>query len=303
MLSSNQESYPFATPAKDLIRQQWDREVIEQYRKEYVLDRRLTYLGLPGARLLDVLAWREFVGHWVAVQLAKTEEDAEDAEELELNVMKNNLERDLVLLRANIDDVITAVDFDPHLKWPYDIVNLDYRGGLVHARGAEWGVASRHVDAITSLFAKQIGHPFLLFLTLNLRDKDRGELDKSADQVEGNLAAAGYSGIHERMKAHRDYRNAGLLKVYVPNLLLNHARQHTLRFRAPLLYHGTRQMMHFVVECKPFGDLAGGRNFSLPELIDALNLPLLALDQGDDLHQDDLGPKITLAAEAQESAR
>src|SRR5438552_2288625 len=106
MPSSFKEGYPFSTPAKDYVRQEMDRKVIERFQQEHFPDCELSYLGLPGRELLDVLALREFVGAWTGVQIVDTAQGIDEVEQLELNVLRNRLERDFSFIQANIDDLL-----------------------------------------------------------------------------------------------------------------------------------------------------------------------------------------------------
>lgn len=266
--------------AKDRIRHTIDRDLIKKFRTEHYHDRQLAYLGLPGEELLDVLSWREFIGRCTAV------ENTDAMERLEFNVLRSHLEHMVDPLHGDIDELLVTNRGSGRLRWPYEIVNLDYTGGLVNAAAAR---GSKRLDALKGLFSHQIGTAFLLFLTLNLRDKDHGELDDLVKQQEDDLAGLGLNGVRDCFEAHRRLGHAGLLKIYVPIFLSAIARQHSLLFIRPILYQGTRQMIHFAVQCLPFNALGAGRVATTGERIDLINLELLTLHGQDDLREVNLG--------------
>jgi hypothetical protein len=269
-----------SSEAKDYVRSVIDRNLVKSFHGTYFPDTGLRYLGLPGSELLDLLAWREFITTATAVEWGKTDL-------LELNVLKNRLEGKVQVLRADIDDLISSPEQRTRLRWwPYSLVNLDYVGGLVNLTDNR---ESKRIDAIRCLIEESQGDPFLLLLTLNLRDDDQGELDNLVDTEEEVLSAVGLSGVGEVFAAHREHGHVGLLKIYVPAFVLQQARRHKVVIHAPLLYRGTQQMLHFAFEFLPFEDLVAGRVTDWRETVSAINLALLVLDHPGELGKLDLG--------------
>lgn len=272
-----------SSAAKDYIRSQIDRNMIKSFKQLHFPEQKLAYLGLPGAALLDILSWREFLGYCTAV------EKADVVDELELNVLKSHLEHIIHVECADIDELIQEGSGHTQLHWPYQIVNLDYYGGLINARGNGTSRTSHRLETLKKLFERQVGAAFVLFLTLNLRDDDRGELDELVKQQEEDLHGLDLEGVTECFDKHRELNHVGLLKIYVPILLDNIARQHTLVFIPPILYQGTQQMIHFAVQCIPYTALGAGRVAMTRERIDLINLPLFFLHNYGDLQRIDLG--------------
>jgi hypothetical protein len=270
-----------SSPAKDVIRNIIDHDLIKRFRHVHYPDEKLRYLGLPGVDLLDILSWREFLGYCTAV-----EESVGLIEDLELNVLNNHLEGMVHIVRGNITDLLAVPAESNQLQWPYQIVNLDFCGGLVHAQDSH---DSQRLNALKNLFARQAGTAFLLFLTLNLKDKDKGELEELVKQQEDDLRVLDPEGVATCFMQHRDLGYAGLLKIYVPIFLLNEARRHSLNFIPPILYQGTKQMMHFAVECIPYTELGAGRVLTTQARISEINRPLHVLHSGDDLRRVELG--------------
>jgi hypothetical protein len=276
-----------SSEAKDFIRDQFDFEILRGFRREYYPDQQLAYFGLPGEQLLDILSWRSLIGRWTAVQINNSPEDQEVASRLVRNVMLNHLDRGFDPVWANIDELLTDPVQCSELGWPYQIINLDYYGGLVNAAGDER--SSRRMEAIRAMFERQVGSAFVLFLTINLRDRDRGVLADQFKQEEEDLLALEVRGVSEVFAAHRELGNAGMLKIIVPVFLAGAALRHNLICQSPVLYQGTQQMIHFAVQCTPYREGGAGRVLRTRDRIDIINLPLLVLHGREDLREVRLG--------------
>lgn len=276
-----------SSDAKDFIRDRFDFEILRGFRHENYPGQPLAYFGLPGEQVLDILSWRSLIGRWTAVQVNDTPENDEIASRLVRNVMLNHLDRGFDPVWANVDELLTDPAQCSDLDWPYQIINLDYYGGFVNAAGDER--SSRRMEAIRAMFERQIGTAFVLFLTINLRDRDRGVLADHFKQEEEDLLALEVRGVSEVFAAHRELGNAGMLKVIVPVFLAGAALRHNLIFHSPVLYQGTQQMMHFAVQCSPYRDGGAGRVLRTRDRIDIINLPLLVLHARDDLREVRLG--------------
>jgi hypothetical protein len=278
-------SFTASTEAKDKVRNEFDYKIITDFRANHYPDRKLAYLGLPGEALLDILSWRNFIDRATAI------EDTATRERLELNVLRNRLEGVVSPVYGNIDQLLGTEPGRQRLRWPYHIVNLDYCGGLIHARKRDDLRLSQRLDAISSLFSSgyQEETAFILFITLNLRDNDHGEMRELLDEVRQSLSQFGLQGVEECFAAHSDIGHAGELKIYLPIFLANSAKRHTLNFIPPILYTGTKTMAHFAVECIPYRGLAAGRINFPQDYVNMINLPLLALDNSGGLKSVRLG--------------
>ncbi len=275
-----------STDAKNFIRDVFDFEIIRVFKHEHYPDQQLAYLGLPGEELLDVLSWRQFIGRWTGVQIADTPEMAATADNMVRQALLDRMERGFHPIRADIDELLGTERGQQRLRWPYHIVNLDYYGGLVNP--AE-DLTSRRLNALRGLFARQEGVAFVLFLTINLKEKDRGELTKLVDAEEEDLLGLEQPGVRECFNAHREFGHAGELKIFTPIFLGVTATKHSLGFHPPILYQGTQQMIHFAVRCVPYVESSAGRVFRTKDHIAFINLPLNVLHSRNDLLQVDLG--------------
>ena len=105
MSKKGQGSFKESSSAKDYIRATVDRNFIKAFKDQYYPDEKLSYLGLPGEYLLDILSWREFIGHITAVEGIEDEDIKQD---LELRIMINRLKVDLIY--NNIDGILRSTE-------------------------------------------------------------------------------------------------------------------------------------------------------------------------------------------------
>ncbi len=135
------------TPNKAAIRQQWDQPILARFHDKKGTG--LTYFGLPGPDIHDLLDWRDLLdsartgvespGH---TKMERYEAD-QTIGRLNLNIMVNGLGSGFQLLVADVEDVIIdGVDSKGNrpqkndgqaahvAHFRYDLVNLDFDGGL-----------------------------------------------------------------------------------------------------------------------------------------------------------------------------
>ena len=185
------------TDNKAAIRQRWDRPILE--RQVDILGRQLSYFGLTGPELHDLLDWRDLIGYKTAIEsIGKTKSEKANAEEtigqLLANVMINKISSGFQLIRGDVEDIIIdGIDADglppqlsdgrpAHLmKLNYDVINLDFDGGLGYSNGR--GEVKR-TTAIKKLFERQAGHSFVLFFTINIRDTLGTEIDSYLSELQ-----------------------------------------------------------------------------------------------------------------------
>lgn len=149
-------------PNKDFIRSSYDRELIKDW---YASKRHLLkYLGLPAWQMLDILSWQEFLSRFTAIE---REENEQHLMFLKANV--TDIEHRLHSLYGEFDNILlTGRDrYGNTPEWPYDLVNLDYFGGLIYPN------LSRP-KALRKLVLNQATYEtsFLLIVTQHLRDRD-----------------------------------------------------------------------------------------------------------------------------------
>lgn len=220
----------------------FDRDVLATYCEEKG-KKPLSYFGLPGARMLDILEWKEFLCRWVAVEI-----DDDAYSELNFTALEENLCSGLVAIQADIDDVLLG-GADDRVEFPFDVFNLDYSGGAVY-KGKS---GAKRLRAWENLFRRQSKHKhdFLLFLTLNSRERDEGEIDEALKEAQGFLEDHGKNVLAqdvERIIGEGSKRDK--FKIYIPVLMAHHASHYLyeLSYSPPIRYAGSSKiaMMHFI---------------------------------------------------------
>ena len=237
---------PFvSTPNKDLIRKEFDRYAIEdQYLKK---GKPLTYFGLPGPEMLDILEWRNFLGMIIAV-----ERDLYARHFMRSKAFSKGFNpASFQILFGDIDDVILKGEDLEGIKpkeSAFDVVNLDYEGGLVYK---DLAGTSKRVRAIKKLFDLQQAdkRDFILLLTVNTRNRDWGEFDKTLGEVQDELEEYNVENISKVIEWYKTAGYAYKIKVYLPVHLGIWARTSSFfcsDIRA-LTYLGSsnRRMVHF----------------------------------------------------------
>ncbi len=274
-------------PSKLLLRQEWDRPIIEAMQASK--GRPLRYFGLPGPGTEDVADWRSALDHVTAVELlrtgAKRTEDLDRHRRLNVSLCRHDI--DYQLLRGLVEDVIwTGHDLeqaqprccdssDPaFLKFTYDLVNLDFFGGA----GYELSGQSKRMRALKKLIERQHGTEFLLLLTLNVRDKIgdaiKDYLEQMKQRVKDHAAAKQavewYAACGDGLKKHR-------VKAAIPAFVQQIAEAERFRVHCfpPVAYVGgaNATMVHFVFRLVPTDDVLTA--FSEQQLSDLIRRPLL----------------------------
>jgi hypothetical protein len=277
------------TAAKALIRQTWDGAILAAAQRK--MGHRLSYFGLPGPNIEDLVDWCDLLGTKTGVERlrdgAHHAADLERIRRLHTNICARDVE-DFQLLQGDVESIILdGLDHNgyspicndgrplPHMRFQYDLVNLDFFGGVGYPnRHGE----SRRVRALKKLFERQQGSHFILLLTVNVRDGLEDELteylEQTRDRSEGLIlrVADWYAQRQKDERGEKMYK----LKAVVP--LFVHRMAETWMFRCrtypPLAYEGrSATMVHFVFDLEPVpGNL---RAFSEQSDGDLLLLPLI----------------------------
>lgn len=204
---------PFvSTPNKDLIRKEFDRHVIEdQYLRK---GKPLTYFGLPGSEILDILEWSEYLGMIIAV-----ERDLYTRHFMRSKVFLKGFDpASFQILFGEIDDIILKgedLEGSRLQERSFDVINLDYEGGLVYK---DLAGTSKRVGAIKKLFDLQEAdkRDFVLLLTVNTRNRDWGEFDRTLEEVQNELEEYSVENISNVIEWYKTAGYAYKIKVYLP---------------------------------------------------------------------------------------
>lgn len=201
----------------------------------------LSYFGLPAGGLEDVWAWSEHLGSVDAVERGARGREWRWQHGLAVNAILWGVPN-FRLLRGDIDDVILdgrdAVR--QPVKWPYDVVNLDYSGGIMYKKPDE---RPRRVEAIKKVIGCQgeCGHPFFLCITVNDRHHDLGEITETLQDIARDSEPSGPD-LAEQLASvvsAEDQRMA--VFVYLAYVVLNAGRWcFGVRPLRPILYEGNK---------------------------------------------------------------
>ncbi len=176
----------------------------------------LTYFGLPSSSLDDVVQWAAFLRSITAVERGENGKEWELQHDLELQAFKYGLFDKLTLLRGDIDDILLLGKDSSGTKvvFPFDIVSLDYSGGLFYVINDEL----RRLNAIDSLFQSQSasGRNFLFFLSCNLDAVHQGELNNTFANIRTALNRRGSNGNEVLNAFEKHPMDEARLKLYVP---------------------------------------------------------------------------------------
>jgi hypothetical protein len=206
---------------------------------------KLRYFGLPSSALGDVQEWREFFCEFVAVERGEQGREWELQHDLELTAFRAGLSDKITLLRGDID-LVVAKRKDPYgnkLRFPFDVVTLDYSGGLFYRN--RMGQFARLV-AVSNLIRNQGEKQasFVLLISCNLDQVDHGEVQKTIANIRTELARYGVvadSVIKEYLKHERDEAR---LKIYVPYFVNMEAAKHHYNCETErvIFYEGNRKI-------------------------------------------------------------
>lgn len=212
----------------------------------------LSYFGLPSSSLEDVLQWHPLLERITAVERGETGSEWIRQNELLVNAFRFGISQKLRLLRGDIDQIlITGADsYGMQPEWPYDIVSLDYSGGLFY--DDEVGKPIR-LEAIGHVFKTQAGanaKDFLLLLSFNLHKVNHGEVTRVLEVIQRDLQRFGDS-AKDVMKSYLEHpMEQARLKIYVAYLIDHLAVQENYETESDLptiLYKGNQdtEMMAF----------------------------------------------------------
>ena len=279
---------------KAVIRQLWDMPIVQQWSERF--GNPLSYFGLPGPSLGDILDWRSYLGYCTGVERLRNdkkqrEEDLNVHRLIHKNVLLSDLDEFQLLLGYIEDIILNGVDqvrIRPRMStgdhpllasFRYDIVNLDFLGGIGY-KGDKTKKA-RRIQALKKLLERQSGADFLLMLTLNVRDNIDDELIR---YLEGAQREAVDEQMREtlswyatRQKGMKEYR----LKATVPLFIRREGE--VCGFDCfcypPIAYtgSGSARMVHFVFELTDTNTILHAH--SRQRVLEVVNLPILGVNK------------------------
>lgn len=258
----------------------------------------LHYLGLPGESMRDILLWKEYFATFVAVERGMPGEEERLQHDLILSAFKGGITDILYLLRGDLDTILlqSRDAFDNPVPYPFDVVNLDYCGGVVYKDISNRAIRT---DSIAEMIRNQslCNHDFLFFLTCNLDNEDHGEIRNVFMNIQQDLKKTGVD-VSKTIQAYLFHpKQEARLKFYIPYLIRNLA---TATYRCetfkPVCYLGNRDthMMHFSIWLKRSTGFAAGRPHR-QSLIHLLNLSVFECIAGQLEETDFSIPKVEIS--------
>ncbi|MDP9201614.1 MAG: hypothetical protein M3P26_06740 [Gemmatimonadota bacterium] len=275
---SDRKSLAFTTNSnKDYLRSTYDRDIVKTWSER--LGVRLQYLGLPGPDILDIVEWQDFIDRFSTIERLENEQHL-----IFLRANVRDMEHRLHSLYGTFDDILLAGRdrYGQTPRWPYDLVNLDFFGGLLYSDLDRPKALAKLIEN-----QKTYGKSFLLIITYHLRDADLAK-EKLAFLEDLQRKLNRNFGIRaEFADVIGWYKNSGTpdaarQSLYLNTFLLETGEASYFRVvcRSPIVYGGTggAQMIHFVTE---FHYQQGAhRGVSEQSLIDVINLGYTALKAG-----------------------
>lgn len=294
---------PFAdTENKAAIRRIWDRALLQGWRQKQKCSH-LTYFGLPGPEIHDLIDWKDLLDHrrTGAESIGRTKREQMKARDemgkLTTNLFIAGISSGFQLLRGDIEDIILdGLDYDgnrPQIndgrsahvaRFGYSLVNLDFDGGLGYKDGAG---AAKRVAALKKLFERQEGHSFLFFLTINVRDTMGDEIEDYLRGLQTRERGPNWKTVLDWYLSRSDGEREYKLKATVPSFIQAVAETRVFRCtsRPPISYEGHERahMLHFAFELEAValnGRPANLRGFSSQDDTDLIALPLIRSENG-----------------------
>jgi len=253
-------------PSKDKIRRELDIPLIKEVSQDG--KERLSYFGLAGPLLLDIIEWQDYLKEFVVVEEsyigAKERSVERNRQELLLKTSFITQLQDgrgvindfLTVLYGDIDkDIILKVKGDFGKKLPkqsFELIYLDYYGGIFKAKNRE--------DAIKTLISNQkqnseADYKYVLLITVENLDKGEAEKRILIDEILKNLedAKVDSDSLH-KFKGYISGCRYGLLqKIYVPLQIYLYTRYvgDEIEYFEPVIYQEkkestkTAEMLHF----------------------------------------------------------
>lgn len=190
------------------------RQVIQKYLKDRL--GAIRYFGLPSDEMRDIIDWRPFFSEFVAVERGIEPDTWERQHLLMLSAFKADVLLQLTLLRGDIDRIILDAKDDRGNvpNYPFDVVTLDYSGGLLYRdqQGKQY-----RLDAVRELVHQQAQHKanYLLFISTNLDQCKDPEIQRTLNNVKTELLRYG-TNAEDVIGAYMNHEyDEARLKVYV----------------------------------------------------------------------------------------
>ncbi|MGB7437905.1 MAG: hypothetical protein WBR26_21570 [Candidatus Acidiferrum sp.] len=178
---------------------------------------RLRYFGLPSTALGDAIEWQDLFTQFVAVERGQAGSEWEMQHDLELTAFRSGVFDRVTLLRGEIDSIIHRKKdaFGNRLRFPFDVVSLDYSGGLFYRDRKGTFTRLRAIEETIQAQSKAKTN-FVLLISCNLDSVDQGEVRKTIDNIRTELVRYGITGDKVLEAYLNSRREECRLKLYFP---------------------------------------------------------------------------------------
>jgi hypothetical protein len=267
----------------------------------------LRYFGLCSPEMKDVRDWAPLFSMIVAAERGEDGQEFRDQHRLLVTAAQYGLIGKLGLLRGDIDDIImTGADsYGNAVRYPFDVVSLDYSGGLFYRNGSG---SFKRLRAMETVIHRQTQHglPFLLLISCNTDGIDTGEVKHTIENIRTELLRGGWN-AEEVCGAYLEHSNNLVrLRVYVPYLVSQLAagdRYHCHSERV-IAYRGNRgvQMLNYRLWLKPDQRTLAPR-FPQERLSQVMNAPMILIENGEMREENFDLPKLRIQIAAGKRAK
>lgn len=238
-----------------------NKQVVRDYQGDLVVkvfkDRlcNLTYFGLPSPGMKDVRDWLPFFSRIIAVEREMDACGHRDQHHLLLTASLCGFDEKLQLLRGNIDEIILSGrdNYGNQLLPPFDVVSLDYSGGLFYRKNTHFSRLEA-IKKVIELNQNSTGK-FLLFISTNCDAVDRGELQRTFQSMRTELNRMRYDGDKLFNECMKDPKDVVRLAIFVPYFvrMVAAAINFQTRTYSTITYPGNRdiEMLNFRFLIRP----------------------------------------------------
>jgi len=244
----------------------------------------LRYFGLSSPGMKDVRDWTSLFSEFHVVERGRQGIEHEEQHELLVTAALHGLSRKVILLRGDIDEAILSGKdcFDNRVAYPFDVVSLDYSGGILYR--------DKHnriprLQAVERLIGEQASHAsaWLLFLSLRLDEPLDGEVKRALEHIRTELRRYGSNADKVIGAVLNHDRDEVRLKIYIPYFVNQVAAKHRSRCQTDktIIYEGNRsaKMMNFRFWLRPETHAVAPR-FPQERLVQIINSPFLEIRAG-----------------------
>lgn len=232
----------------------------------------------------DVIQWDPFLARVVAVERGEPGKEGETQYSLMATAFDHGLMGKTTLLRGDIDCIMLNGQDDTGrtVPYPFDIVTLDYSGGLLYRD--QNGKLTR-VEAIKKLIESQAayGQDYVLFISANLDGIADCEVTRTLTNVATDLNRAGMNGTAVVDAYVASKHQQARMKLYVPYLVSQTSARlnYGCKTERAVFYHGNRGsiMTNFRFYMKPDPRTAAPRS-PKERLWEVVDSPMMEIRSG-----------------------